>query len=125
MGVFLFCAVVMGAGRRSACSSSGRGSARRRRSPLDAELVESPSELSRRLFSGELFGEGPVGIVALEDAVAVAGETEWGVMSDKHCPGGAEMTEGIFGFGLGVSGGGLDGGGVLLNDERGLRAAAV
>src|SRR5208282_1192953 len=43
---------------------------------LDAEFLESPSELGRRLFSGELFGEGPVGIVALEDAVAVAIEAE-------------------------------------------------
>ena len=34
---------------------------------LDTELVESPPELSRSLFSGELFGEGPVRIVALED----------------------------------------------------------
>ena len=38
---------------------------------LDTELVEGASELGGRLFSGELFGEGPMGIVALEDAVAV------------------------------------------------------
>ena len=43
---------------------------------LDAELIESASELGRRLFSGELFGEGPVHIIALEDAVTVAIEAE-------------------------------------------------
>ena len=43
---------------------------------LDAEFFERASELSGRLFSGELFGQGPVGIVALEDAVAVAIEAE-------------------------------------------------
>jgi hypothetical protein len=34
---------------------------------LDAEFFQDASELGRRLFSGELFGQGPVGIVALED----------------------------------------------------------
>ena len=43
---------------------------------LDAEFFESASQLGGRLFSGELFGEGPVGIVALEDGVAVAVEAE-------------------------------------------------
>ena len=43
---------------------------------LNAEFLESPPQLSRRLFTGELFGQGPVGIVALEDAVAVAVEAE-------------------------------------------------
>src|ERR1039457_2695166 len=41
---------------------------------LDAELFQGASELGGSLFSGELFGQGPVGIVALEDAVAVAVE---------------------------------------------------
>src|SRR5258708_29403818 len=124
MGVFLFCAVVMGAGRRSACSSSGRGSARRRRSPLDAELVASTSELSRRLFSGELFGGGPVGIVGLEDAVAVAVETEWDAMSDNHGPESAEIAECICDLELEVSGEDLSGGVVLKADESELGAAA-
>ncbi len=39
---------------------------------LDAELVESASQLSGSLFSGELFGQGPVRIVALEDGMAIA-----------------------------------------------------
>ena len=43
---------------------------------LDAEFFEGASELGGRLFSGELFGEGPVGIVALEDGMAVAVEAE-------------------------------------------------
>jgi hypothetical protein len=42
----------------------------------DAELVQSASELSGRLFSGELRGESPVRIVALEDGVTVAIEAE-------------------------------------------------
>jgi hypothetical protein len=37
---------------------------------LDAEFFQSLSELSGRLFSGELFGQGPVSIVALKDRVA-------------------------------------------------------
>jgi len=36
---------------------------------LDAESLERAPELGGRLFSGELFGEGPVGIVALEAEV--------------------------------------------------------
>ena len=43
---------------------------------LDAELVESASELGGGLFAGKLFGEGPVGIVALEDAVTIAVEAD-------------------------------------------------
>ena len=38
---------------------------------LDAELVEGTPELSGRLFSGELYGEGPVAVVALKDGVAI------------------------------------------------------
>jgi hypothetical protein len=48
---------------------------------LDAELVESASELSGRLFSGKLFGQRPVGIVALEDGVSIAVEAEPRVFS--------------------------------------------
>jgi hypothetical protein len=43
---------------------------------LDAEFVESAFELGGGSFPGELFGEGPVGIVALEDRVAIAVEAE-------------------------------------------------
>ena len=41
---------------------------------LDAEFLQSAAELGGRLLAGELFGQGPVGIVALKDAVAVAVE---------------------------------------------------
>jgi hypothetical protein len=37
----------------------------------DAEFLEGASQLGGRLFSGELFGQGPVGIIALEDGVAI------------------------------------------------------
>jgi hypothetical protein len=43
---------------------------------VDAELLQCASELSGRLFSDELFGHGPVRVVALEDGVAVAVEAE-------------------------------------------------
>ena len=33
----------------------------------DAELLEGAPKLGGRLFSGEFFGDGPVGIVALKD----------------------------------------------------------
>src|SRR5260370_4613506 len=45
---------------------------------LNAEFFESASQLGGRLFAGELFGEGPVSIVALADAVAGAVEGERG-----------------------------------------------
>src|SRR5213079_1160102 len=67
---------------------------------LDAEFFENATELSGRLFSGELFGESPVGIVALEDAVAVAIETERDAVGGDHGVQGAEIAESIFGFEL-------------------------
>ena len=91
---------------------------------LDAEFCESASELGGRLFSGKLFGEGPVWIVALEDVVAVAVETERDAVGGNHGVQGAEIAEGIFGFELEVSGQDLAGGIVLKADERKLRAAA-
>ncbi len=42
----------------------------------DAELFQSASQLRGGLFSGELLGETPVRIVALEDGVTVAVEAE-------------------------------------------------
>ena len=41
---------------------------------LDAELLQGLSELSGSLFAGELFGECPVGVVALKDGVAIVVE---------------------------------------------------
>ena len=81
-----------------------------------------------RLFSGELFCDGPVGIVTLEDAVAVAVEAERDAMGGDHGLQGAEITESIFGFQLEVSGQDLAGSVVLKADQgelgdRGLRAS--
>jgi hypothetical protein len=92
---------------------------------LDAELVESPSELGGSLFSGELFGQGPVGIVALEDAVAVAVEAERDAMGGDHGAESAEIADSIFGFELEVSGQDLAGGVILKTDESELGAAAL
>src|SRR5260370_25237619 len=91
---------------------------------VDTELVESTPELRRSLFSGELFGEGPVRIVALEDAMAVAVETERNAVSGDQGAESAEIAEGIFGFQLEVSSQDLTGGVVLKTDERELGAAA-
>ena len=87
-------------------------------------MVERASELGGRLFSGELFGQGPVGIVALEDGVAVAIEAERDAVGDDHGVQGAKIAESIFGFELEVSGQDLTGGIVLKADESELGAAA-
>src|ERR1700732_2961904 len=76
------------------------------------------------LFSGELFGQGPVGIIALEDAVAVAVEAERHPVSGDHGVHSAEIAESIFGFELEVSGKDLAGGVILKADEGELGAAA-
>jgi hypothetical protein len=54
------------------------------------------------LFSGELFGQRPVGIVALKDGVAV--EAERNAVRDDHGVQSAEIAERIFGFELELSG---------------------
>jgi hypothetical protein len=83
----------------------------------DAELLEGASELSGRLFAGELFGERPVRVVALEDAVAIAIEAEgYAVRGDEGVQS-AQIADGIFGFELEVRGQDLAGGIVLKTDE--------
>ena len=77
------------------------------------------------MFSDELFGQGPVGIVALEDAVAVAIEAERDAVSGDHGAQSAEIAESIFGFELEVSGQDLTGGVILEADESELGAAAL
>src|SRR5579863_8864832 len=91
---------------------------------LDAEFLQSPALLGGALFAGELFGHGPVGIVALKDAVAVAVDTEGDAMSGDHGVHRAEIAESIFGFELEVSGEDLAGGVILKADESELGAAA-
>src|SRR5271168_580611 len=76
------------------------------------------------LFPGELFGHGPVGIVALEDAVAVAVQAERDAVRRDHSVQSAEIPERIFRFELEVSGEDLAGGVILKADESELRTAA-
>jgi hypothetical protein len=92
---------------------------------FNAEFVESASELRGKLFSSQLFGEGPAGIVALEDAVAIAVEAERDAVGGDHGVQGAEIADGIFGFELEVSGQDLAGGVVLKADESQGRAATL
>jgi hypothetical protein len=76
------------------------------------------------LLSGELFGESPVGIVALKDAVAIAVQAEGDAMSGDHGVQSAEITESVFGFELKVGREDLAGGVILKADERELGVAA-
>jgi hypothetical protein len=66
------------------------------------------------LFTRELFGQSPVGIVALKDAVAGG---DHGVQS-------TEIAESVFRFELGVSGEDLAGGVILKADQGELGVAA-
>ena len=91
---------------------------------LDAEFFESATELGGGLLTGELFGEGPVGIVALEDGVAVAVEAEGNAVGGDQGVESAEITESIFGFELEVSGEDFGSGVVLKADEGEFGAAA-
>jgi hypothetical protein len=91
---------------------------------LDAEFLQSASQLGGPLFTGELFGHGPVGIVALEDAVAVAIKAEGHAVSHDHGVRRTHIAEGVFGFKLEVSGEDLAGGVVLKTDESEFGAAA-
>jgi hypothetical protein len=92
---------------------------------LDAELLESTSELSGSLFSGELFGEGSVRIVTLKDGVTVAVEAERNAVRHDHGVQGAKVAESIFGFELEMSGQDLAGSIVLKADEGEFGAAAL
>jgi hypothetical protein len=80
--------------------------------------------LGGALFAGELFGHGPVGIVALEDAVAVAVKAERHAVSRDHGMHCAHIAERVFRFELKMSGEDLAGGIVLKADEGELGAAA-
>jgi hypothetical protein len=65
--------------------------------------------LGGALVYGELFGHGPVGIVALKDAVAVAVEAERHAASGDHGVQSAHTAESIFRFELKMSGENLAG----------------
>ena len=91
---------------------------------LDAEFFQSAAQMGGALFSGELFGEGPVGIVALKDAVAVAVEAEGHAVGGDHGVQSAEIAESVFRFELEVGGEDLAGGVILKADEGEFGAAA-
>src|SRR5579864_1134378 len=91
---------------------------------LDAEFFQGSSQMGGALFAGELFGQGPVGIVTLEDAVAVTVEAEGHAVSGDHGVQSAEIAERIFSFQLEMSGEDLAGSVILKADEGELGAAA-
>ena len=112
-------AVLAGApGALDAAFSLGRAG----RNLLDAEFFQSAAQMGGALFAGELFGQGPVGIVALKDAVAIAVEAERHAMSRDHGMHRAHIAEGVFGFELKMSGEDLAGGVVLKADEGEFRS---
>lgn len=63
---------------------------------LDAEFVEGSSDLGWELLAGQLLGHRPVGIVALEDAVAVAIEAEGHAVTGEELKQ-AEVSGGVLG----------------------------
>ena len=91
---------------------------------LDAEFFQSPTQLGGALFAGELFGHGPVGIVALENAVTIAVQAERHAVSADHGVQGAQIAEGVFRFELKMGREDLAGGVILKADEGELGAAA-
>ena len=95
------------------------------RNLLNTEFLQRASQLGGSLFAGELFGHGPVGIVALEDRVAVAIETEGDAMGGDHGVESAKIANRIFGFELEVGGQDLAGGVILQADKGELGTAAL
>src|ERR1700675_3001003 len=91
---------------------------------LDAEFLQSPTQLVGGLFSGELFGQGPVGSVALKDDVAIAVDTERHAVSGDHSVHRAKIAESIFGFKLEMGGEDLACRVILKADECELGPAA-
>ena len=77
------------------------------------------------MFSRQLLGQSPVGIVTLKDAMAVVVEAERDAMGSDHGVQGAEITESILGFELEVRSQDLAGGIVLKANESELGAAAL
>ena len=91
---------------------------------LDAEFLQSPAQMGGALFSSQLFGHGPVRIIALKDAVTIAVQAERHAVGGNQGVQGAEIAESIFGFELKVSGEDLAGGVVLKADESEFGATA-
>lgn len=83
---------------------------------LDAEFLEGATDLSRKLLAGEFFGDGPVGIIALENGVAIAVEAEGDAVTGEQLLQQPEVAERVLGFELEM--GGEDAaGGVILEAE--------
>src|ERR1700674_5544851 len=80
--------------------------------------------MCRSLFSGKLLGQRPMRIVALEDGVAIAVETQRNTVGGDHVVQSAQITKGIFRLKLKLRGQDLTGGVALNAPERELRAAA-
>src|SRR5205807_5317279 len=79
--------------------------------------------MSGPLLAAEFFFAGPVRIVALEDAVAVAIEAEGNAVSGEQSLQTAEVTYGIFRFQLKVCGDHAAGGVILKADQGEARTA--
>ena len=82
---------------------------------LDAEFFQSPAQMGGALFTRELFGQGPVGIVALEDAVTIAVQAERHAVSRDHGVQRAHIAEGVFRFELKMGREDLAGGIILAS----------
>ena len=91
---------------------------------LDAELFQGTSDVGRKLVTGEFFSDGPVRIVALEQAVAIAIEAEGNAVSGEEGVQTTEVAGGVFGFEL-ESGGGNAASGVVEQPEQGEERAAA
>ena len=89
----------------------------------DAELIQGAAELSGLAFSGELFLDSPVIVVAEEDATAIAIESEGKAVTAEQLAKQAEIAESSF---RGEELGGEDfAGGVVLHAESGEQGAAA
>jgi hypothetical protein len=90
---------------------------------VDAELSEGAAELGGLTLAGELFFEGPVGIVADEDSAAIAVESQGDAAAAEQAVEQVEIAGGSFG-GEELSGEDFAGG-VVLQAESGEEGAAA
>ena len=89
----------------------------------DAELLQSATELSGLALAGELFVDGPVLVVASEDAAAIAVEGDGDAVAAQQALQQAEIALGSF---RGEELGGQDfAGGVVLHAQSGEQGAAT
>jgi len=91
---------------------------------LDAEFLKGAAALGWQLLTGEFFGDAPVGIVALEDAMAIAVEAEGHAVGGDELTQQLEVADGVLGFELEMGGGDSTGGVVLQSQQGEARPAA-